>query len=40
LQQRETPLVEALGEIRSVTISKPDTMFPPPQQLKPSLDAG
>jgi cell filamentation protein len=27
------------GEIRSVTISKPDAMFPPPQHLKPSLDA-
>jgi cell filamentation protein len=27
------------GEIRSVSISKPDAMFPPPQHLKPSLDA-
>jgi cell filamentation protein len=27
------------GEIRSVTISKPDAMFPPPQHLKPSLDS-
>jgi fido (protein-threonine AMPylation protein) len=28
------------GEIRSVTISKPDATFPPPQYLKPSLESG
>ena len=27
------------GEIRSVTISKPGAMFPPPQHLRPSLDS-
>ena len=27
------------GEIRSVTISKPDATFPPPQYLKPSLES-
>jgi cell filamentation protein len=30
---------EWAGEIRSVTISKPDAMFPPPQHLKRSLDS-